>query len=654
LRRGTGEEFADTRRGRPMRRSSAAAVAFSLLHRARSLPVRRRLVACPELDCVRNRLSPDAIAAAERRALELDVGADRVLIAARAITEDAYVVALAASLRVPYEPLDRRPRGACPLTDMQLIDAEKHGLILLEIDGELDWIIAPRGLSARQLAAGSHPIPPERIRLTSARRLRQFVTAHAGDELGERAANGLRRAQPELSAASHGRGPSIGWVIAAAAFAIVAAAFPRAVASAMSAALALTFLAWSGLRMLGAATAWHGWRSRRLRPSDLPVYTVIVALYDEARAAPDLIAALRRLDYPPEKLDIKLVLEPDDVRTRAALDLLNLGPPFEIVLAPDTGPRTKPKALNTALALARGTFTAVFDAEDRPAPDQLRRALDALLAEGEATACVQARLTIDNTADGCLARLFTAEYAGLFDVLLPGLAQWRLPLPLGGSSNHFRTDALRAAGGWDAYNVTEDADLGMRLARLGYGVAVIDSTTYEEAPARIAPWLRQRTRWFKGWMQTYAVHMRRPLALAHALGFSGFAAFQLVVGGTVLAALVHPLFIAVLTYGAVAGRILPDAGDLAALIVFGLFGATLAAGYLTSAALGLIGLARRGLLGSAWVLLLMPLHWLLLSLAAWRALYQLVRDPHRWEKTAHGLARTSRLATLSRGHDRQK
>ena len=247
-----------------------------------------------------------------------------------------------------------------------------------------------------------------------------------------------------------------------------------------------------------------------------------------------------------------------------------------------------------------------------------------------------------------LARLFTAEYAGLFDVLLPGLAQRQLPLPLGGSSNHFDTDALRRVGGWDAYNVTEDADLGMRLARLGYETAVIDSTTYEEAPARIAPWLRQRTRWFKGWMQTWAVHMRHPLELARALGPAGFATFQLVVGGTVLAALVHPLFIAVLIYGATNGGIIPDLWNFGTVVFLGLFGATLAAGYLTSAALGLVGLARRGLLAHAWVLLLMPLHWLLLSLAAWRALYQFVRDPYRWEKTAHGLAKTSRLAALSR------
>jgi cellulose synthase/poly-beta-1,6-N-acetylglucosamine synthase-like glycosyltransferase len=353
---------------------------------------------------------------------------------------------------------------------------------------------------------------------------------------------------------------------------------------------------------------------------------------------------LRELDYPAEKLQIVFVLEPGDSATRNALLQLKLGAPFEILIAPDAGPRTKPKALNAALALAKGTFIAVFDAEDRPAADQLHRALDAFLGNGSDIACVQARLTIDNTADGWLARHFTAEYAAQFDVLLPGLAQLRLPLPLGGSSNHFRTQALREAGGWDPHNVTEDADLGMRLARLGYRAAVIGSTTYEEAPARVRPWIRQRTRWFKGWMQTWLVHMRDPLRLARELGLGGFAAFQLVVGGTVLSALVHPLFIAAAGYLFATDQLFDSGGSVLRKALFWLYAGALASGYLTSAALGLIGLRRRGLLRQGWVLLLMPLQWLLLSIAAWRALWQLVLNPFHWEKTAHGLARTSRLA----------
>ena len=608
-------------------------------------PQSRARSRCPELDCLRARLPPGTLATAEQRALALGIGADRVLITAGIISEDEYVRALAGWLRVPFERLDQ-PRDMCPLHDGQFVDTIKSGLLPLHIGGgAFIWVVAPQALTARRLVTGVHPLPKDRFRLTSPQRLRQFVLHYGADALGARAAEALRVAHPELSAAVCPPPVRAAWLAGIAAVVSAAIVFHGPASVLTSAALALTFLAWTGLRLMGAATQWRGWRAARMPVHDLPIYTIIVALYDEATAVPGLIAALRRLDYPREKLQIILALEPDDAATQSALAQLQLGAPFDFLIAPDRGPRTKPKALNAALALARGTFTAVFDAEDRPAPDQLHRALDAFEAQGEAIACVQARLTIDNTADGWLARLFTAEYAGLFDVLLPGLSERKLPLPLGGSSNHFRTQALRHVGGWDPYNVTEDADLGMRLARFGLGAAVIGSTTYEEAPARVAPWIRQRTRWFKGWMQTWLVHMRHPMRLARELGVGGFLTFQLVVGGTVLSALVHPLFIAMFGYAIATNSLFPVGADLASAVLAALCGAALIAGYLTSAALGLIGLKRRGLLRHGWVLLLMPLHWLLLSVAAWRALWQLLRDPFRWEKTTHGLARTSRLAT---------
>jgi cellulose synthase/poly-beta-1,6-N-acetylglucosamine synthase-like glycosyltransferase len=304
--------------------------------------------------------------------------------------------------------------------------------------------------------------------------------------------------------------------------------------------------------------------------------------------------------------------------------------PITVVAVPPGGPRTKPKALNFALPFARGTFTVIYDAEDRPEPAQLREALEAFRDGGERLACVQAPLSIDNTADSWLARLFTAEYAGHFDVFLPGLSALRLPLPLGGSSNHFRTASLRALAAWDPYNVTEDADLGMRLARFGYCAGTIGATTYEEAPTRLGPWLRQRTRWFKGWMQTWLVHMRAPAKLWRDLGPAGFFGFQLIVGGSAFFALVHPLFLAALIDDAFGGTLTR------------LYFATAVAGYLASAVLGFIGLKRRGLTRIVWVLLLTPLHWLLLSIAAWRALYQLIFAPYAWEKTQHGLAKSSR------------
>ena len=301
--------------------------------------------------------------------------------------------------------------------------------------------------------------------------------------------------------------------------ALIAAPAQTALASEIL--LSVVFLAWIGLRLAGAAMALQrADPPLRLRDGETP------GLHGDCRALSrsplrswshrrDRAAGLSRYyganatcgvcaiipDYPPEKLDVKLVVEGDDAETRAAIERCASRIPIEVLVVPAAGPRTKPKALNVALPFVRGAFTVIYDAEDRPEAGQLRRALQAFVGAGEELACVQACLAIDNTSDSWLARLFTGEYAGQFDVFLPGIAALRLPLPLGGSSNHFRTATLRELGGWDAYNVTEGADLGMRLARFGYRTAIIDSTTYEEAPAQFLPWLRQRTRWFKGWMR---------------------------------------------------------------------------------------------------------------------------------------------------------
>lgn len=337
------------------------------------------------------------------------------------------------------------------------------------------------------------------------------------------------------------------------------------------------------------------------------------------------------------------MLERDDPDTLRAIARERPPPQFDVVIAPPAGPRTKPKALNAALLTARGQYVVVYDAEDRPAPDQLLRALDAFAAEDETLACVQARLTIDNLSKNWLVRSFLAEYAGQFDVLMPALARLHLPLLLGGSSNHFRSEVLREIGGWDAYNVTEDADLGVRLARFGYRATVIASTTCEEAPDRLRPWLYQRTRWFKGWIQTWRVHMRAPHRLLAELGPLGFAAFHLTLGGSLLAALIYPWFLAqCLSALYEVWRGAPDApaADLGILL---LHVGAICGGLLASGTLVLCGLLRRRAVQHAWVLLTMPVHWCLLSWAAWRAVIQVVTDPHSWEKTEHGLVRRPRI-----------
>jgi cellulose synthase/poly-beta-1,6-N-acetylglucosamine synthase-like glycosyltransferase len=612
----------------------------------RERPLAPHLPRCPEIDCVRSLLPANIAALVELQAAESNDRADRLLIAWGAISEDAYVHALAASLGIDIEPLDEDARPHAALAGDKLVEAARTGMLALHNTGDsgtdgMYFAVVPRLVDSRRLIAAArsgHDLA-RRIRLTTAARLQSFVAHHGIRTIEYRATQALRDRRPDLSAnAGIARPIAIGFV-AAAAVAGIAAPGPALIAAELT--LGLVFLAWAGLRFLGMSSSplpYH--RAQPFSDNNLPIYTVIVALYREAVAVKSLVAALRDLNYPPEKLDIKFAVEPDDHETRAAITALRLDPPFEVVVAPRGGPRTKPKALNAALQFARGEYVAIYDAEDIPDPDQLRRALDAFNAADHRLACVQACLTIDNTDDSWLTRMFTAEYAGLFDVFLPGLAAWRLPLPLGGSSNHFRTAVLRQVGAWDPYNVTEDADLGVRLARFGYRSTVIPSTTYEEAPARFGPWLRQRTRWFKGWMQTWQVHTRAPARLLRELGWPGFATFQLIVGGTVLAALVHALF--AIQVGLTIAAATPE--DTMGRIILGVHISILLTGYAISAALGVVGLKQRRLSRVAWALLLMPIYWVLLSIAAWRALFQLVRAPTYWEKTAHGLARTSRLA----------
>lgn len=613
----------------------------------RSLLTRPELPPCPEIDCVRSLLPAEVVATAQRRAAEVGVGVDSVLIAEGHITEERYLEALSVWLGLPFDTLESHSRHDCPLPDERMVEAGAHGMLPLTIDGDIKILLAPSLVDSRRLlkVVRSGSDLTQRIRITSTERLRRFVVRHGSDEIERRAADALRSRRPDLSAA--GVQPSASWLIPVAGIAALAAvAAPAAAVVAVEILLGVVFLAWTGLRLLGSLSK----RLIRCRPQTvtddaLPIYTIVVALYREVAAAEGLIHALGELHYPKEKLQVILALEPDDHVTLDALTQL-MPSAFEIVVAPEGGPRTKPKALNAALPFVRGKYVAVYDAEDRPEPDQLLVACEAFAASDEKLACVQARLTIDNTSDSWLTRLFTAEYAGLFDVFLPGLAVWQLPLPLGGSSNHFRTDILRKVGAWDPYNVTEDADLGMRLARFGYRTAVIPSTTYEEAPVKLGPWLRQRTRWCKGWLQTWFVHMRSPVRLAHELGLSGFAVFQLIVGGTVLAALVHVLFVVELL------RELATTPDIASSGMFHFYTMTLIAGYLASIGIAIVGLWRRQLMNCSWVLLFMPIYWLMLSFAAWRALIQLVRDPYHWEKTEHGLAKTSRLAARNNSHRR--
>ncbi len=304
-------------------------------------------------------------------------------------------------------------------------------------------------------------------------------------------------------------------------------------------------------------------------------------------------------------------------------------------------PRTKPRALNLALPLLRGEYVAVFDAEDIPDPAQIRMAAERFAAAPETLACLQASLVIDNGEDGWLPRLFALEYAALFDVLNVGLGDLGWPFPLGGSSNHFRISALRDVHGWDAWNVTEDADLGFRLARFGYRAETLNSTTLEEAPVQLSAWFQQRRRWFKGFYQTSITLTRDPARLVGELGFGRTLIIWTILSASVLAPLVWPLFTGLLVYEMGAhGWPRPESPLAMADATMWVFVAL--AGLPALLWPILLGMKRRRLADLWPALPLLFPYYLLIAAAAWTALYDLATKPHHWFKTEHGFARSSR------------
>lgn len=371
--------------------------------------------------------------------------------------------------------------------------------------------------------------------------------------------------------------------------------------------------------------------------SKLPVYTILCPLYKEAHVAPQFLDAISKMDWPLEKLDVMFLLEENDIETIEAFNQMHLPYYARTVIVPDSQPKTKPKACNYGLTFAKGEYLVIFDAEDIPEPQQLKKVYLGFQKVPKSVKCLQAKLSYYNSRYNLLTRFFTAEYALWFDMTLPGLQSLNSALPLGGTSNHFKTENLLELKGWDPFNVTEDADLGVRLFQKGYRTAVINSNTYEEATSVNKNWLRQRSRWLKGYMQTYLVHMRNVVPFIKTKGIIHNLIFQLNVGGKILFVLLNP-FMWVIT--------------LLYFVAYPWFGPTMKAIYVapisyfavTSWIFGnfmflyvyMIAVAKRKQWDLAKYIFLIPLYWLMMSTAAMIAFYQLIFKPHYWEKTLHG------------------
>lgn len=376
-----------------------------------------------------------------------------------------------------------------------------------------------------------------------------------------------------------------------------------------------------------------------LADDKLPRYTILCPLYKEWRVLPQFLAAIGQIDWPKNKLDAVLLLEEDDAESLRAIERLALPPFFRVIIVPVSVPKTKPKACNAGLEQAAGEYTVIYDAEDVPESDQLKKAyLVFQKLAGSRVVCAQAKLDFYNVRQNVLTRLFAIEYAVWFDLILTGLQSAGGPIPLGGTSNHFRTADLRRLGGWDAYNVTEDCDLGMRISKAGQETVVFNSTTFEEANSRWGNWLRQRSRWIKGYIQTYCVHMRHPGAFFSWRRPLAFFTFQLIVGGKIFALFANPFFWC-LTLAYILFR--PSIGAAiesfypAPVLYAGIF--SLAFGNFLYLYYHVLGCLKRRNFELVKYAALVPGYWLMMSLAAWKALYQLVANPHYWEKTLHGL-----------------
>ncbi|RKR80048.1 hypothetical protein BDD43_0137 [Mucilaginibacter gracilis] len=371
----------------------------------------------------------------------------------------------------------------------------------------------------------------------------------------------------------------------------------------------------------------------------LPIYTIHLPVYKEDKLIKKLIWNLQSLDYPREKLDIKLLIEEDDDKTLNAVRDLNFPAIFDVIVVPFHAPKTKPKACNYGLHFSRGKYLTIYDAEDIPDTDQLKKVITLFEKLPERYICIQCALNYFNRNENFLTRMFTLEYSYWFDYMLPGLDTLDIPIPLGGTSNHFKLDKLVELGGWDPFNVTEDADLGVRAYAKGYKVSIVNSTTYEEANNEPFNWIRQRSRWIKGYMQSYLVHMRNPVKLYRKIGLRGFLGFNFFIGATPLTFLIYPVLLSLFMF-----YVVFDFSFIKSLfpnwvLFISIF--NLIVGNVLMVYINMMAVFKRRYYELILFALANPIYWLLHSISAYKGLYQLIVKPFYWEKTNHGLSKVN-------------
>ena len=509
----------------------------------------------------------------------------------------------------------------------------RHQAVPLETLGHTALILMadPTGLPAlkQELAGHFHdlvpiPTPAAEIEATLLQVFRQKMTQAASNSVP----SALSCRTFDYQAA---RAPAFA---IAALFVLFSLLVPQVVIAFLAFGALLTLVLFTTLRITGLLAARRANQPKIEPQNAAPMISMLVPLYREAEIGKHLLRRLCRLTYPRARMEVLLVLEESDEVTRNAVKCADLPDWFRVVEVPGGGSlTTKPRAMNYALNFCHGEIIGIWDAEDAPEPDQLEIAAQAFSHAPPEVACFQGVLDFYNPTRNLISRCFTLEYAGWFRVLLQGIARLGLVVPLGGTTLFIRRDALENLGAWDAHNVTEDADLGVRLARAGYRTEMLPTTTYEEANSRITPWIKQRSRWLKGFMMTYLVHMRAPNQLLRDIGWWRFLGVQAFFLGTLGQFLLAPVLwsfwlVALDLPHPLEGALPPGALHITAgaLVVFEVL----------NFCIWISGARASGRPLLAFCAPLMPLYFALGCFAAYKALWEVFAAPFFWDKTAHG------------------
>jgi glycosyltransferase XagB len=585
----------------------------------------------------------------EKRASRIGVSPEQVLISKGIMSEENYLDLFADEFGYTRATPATRLMHPCSFSD-----AAEHCMMHIKQEITVNdtaqhranqTIIVPKPKALNFLMSGRAQQNCSRLQLASSREFQSLVLADASGALLEDITNlNLKRAGQVSASSSLSKGHIVSFWCIALATAMFGVFSPALGAKLLGVGTSLVFLSVIYMRLAAMiARIPKLCAFKALNDKELPVYSVLIALHREDRVINKLCRSLLAFDYPPEKLDIKFLLEEGDDLTRRAIELQNLPSHFSILTLPKGNPKTKPRALNAGLMFAKGDLICVFDAEDEPEASQLKKAAERFAASDMNLACLQASLVPDNVDDGVLQAMFALEYATLFDVIKNGLSNLQFPMPLGGTSNHFRMETLKKVGGWDAWNVTEDAELGLRFARLGFRTERLQSVTYEEAPPTLKAWFNQRRRWSKGWMQTAIAHSTKPIENIKNLGFWRVAQSFFMITGSVFCMLMFPLGVLAFILRCCNGHDFfcgswIDASIDALTLVVTTFGAL--ALFIPS----ILALRQRKLERFWWIIPLIPLYLVGVTCASWMAAFDLMVRPFHWIKTEHGFAKTSNRA----------